>query len=215
MSTVHETIQLPTGRITLTGDLETPSNATSLVIFSHGSGSSRLSPRNKLVARHLRNHGMATFLLDLLIPEEEDLRFNIPLLSERLVAATEWLWTNRFAKDVSTGYFGASTGAASALTAAAYFGERILAVVSRGGRPDMAMQALPNVRAATLLIIGSLDTEVIKMNEEAFAHLHDPKELVVVPEASHLFEEPGKLEEVAAHAGFWFSQHLHHVVASE
>lgn len=215
MSTFHETVSVPLGKVVLPGDLDMPENAASIVIFSHGSGSSRLSPRNKLVARHLRNIGLATFLFDLLTPEEEpmDFRFDISLLTERLVGTTEWLLSQTFTRDLAPGYFGASTGAASALNAAAFFGDRIHAVVSRGGRPDMAMEALPNVKAATLLLVGSLDKDVLELNQAALKELPEPKELIVVQDASHLFEEPGKLEEVSSHAGLWFGRYLHHAVA--
>jgi len=207
---IYEDLKIGVGRFTLPGELEIPNHATSLVLFSHGSGSSRLSPRNQFVAKSLRNAGIGTFLFDLLAPEEDSLRtrFNIHLLTERLVYITEWILEKEYVKDLGLGYFGASTGAASALNAAAKFGRKVQAVVSRGGRPDLAMPLLNNVTAATLLIVGSLDTEVLEVNEQAFEKLHQPKDLVVVPGATHLFEEKGKLEEVASHAAAWFSRYL-------
>ena len=212
MSSSHETLSIPLVNLHLSGDLDIPGKAAGLIIFSHGSGSSRHSPRNKQVARHLRNLGFATLLFDLLNENEDstDARFDISLLTERLISATEWIISQPFGKDMTVGYFGASTGAASALNAAAFFSDRIHAVVSRGGRPDMALDALPNVKAATLFMVGSLDTDVLKLNELAFEQLSGPKELVVIDEATHLFEEPGKLEEVSAHAGSWFARFLHH-----
>jgi putative phosphoribosyl transferase len=194
----------------LPGELEIPQHSSCLVLFSHGSGSSRLSPRNQYVAKNLRRNGIGTFLFDLLDEEEDSVRarFDIGMLTERLKYVTNWLIDQPYSKELHLGYFGASTGAASALNAAAALGSKINAVVSRGGRPDLAMASLPEVTAATLLIIGSLDTEVIKLNHEAFDQLNHPKEIVVVPGASHLFEETGKLEEVSNLAADWFAKYL-------
>jgi putative phosphoribosyl transferase len=199
----------------LEGELEMPPQAAGLVLFAHGSGSSRHSPRNQFVARTLRETGVGTLLFDLLTPAEENeeaqtrhLRFNIQLLSERLVHATRWAWSFASNRDLRTGYFGSSTGAAAALMAAAELGETITAVVSRGGRPDLAGDALGRVRAATLLIVGGEDHPVIPLNEEAYARLRGEKALRIVPSASHLFEEPGALELVARMAAEWFAEHL-------
>jgi pimeloyl-ACP methyl ester carboxylesterase len=199
----------------LAGDAGLVPGATGLVVFAHGSGSSRHSPRNQYVAAILRDHGLSTLLFDLLTTREEaiddrtgELRFNIPFLAARLSAVADWLDTQDWAAGLNVGYFGASTGAAAALIAAAQRPERVKAVVSRGGRPDLAMEALPKVRAATLLIVGSRDTPVIGMNEQAFERLGQPKQLEIVPGATHLFEEPGTLEKVAALAAAWFSRYL-------
>jgi putative phosphoribosyl transferase len=194
----------------LPGELEIPQGASSLVLFSHGSGSSRLSPRNRLVAGSLREKGVGTFLFDLLGEHEDSVqaRFDISLLTERLVYVTEWILKQHYSKDLNIGYFGASTGAASALNAAARMRQRIKAVVSRGGRPDLAMPFLPKVKAATLLLVGGLDSDVIELNRQALERLKSTKELKVIPGASHLFEEPGKLEEVADLASKWFLKYL-------
>jgi putative phosphoribosyl transferase len=207
---LYEEITIPGGYFNLPGELEIPENCSSLVLFSHGSGSSRLSPRNQLVAKSLRESGIGTFLFDLLAPEEDSVqaRFDIDILTERLIFVTDWIIKREYGRNLSFGYFGASTGAASALNAAAKSGQKIKAVVSRGGRPDLAMQLLPQVKAATLLIVGSLDTEVLELNRQAYEKLNDPKELIIVPGATHLFEERGKLEEVAKHASGWFSKYL-------
>jgi len=194
----------------LEGSLSIPHHACSIVIFSHGSGSSRHSPRNRQVALHLQQAGMGTLLLDLLTPEEDedyDNRFNIPLLTSRLVAATRWLQHLPEAAGCHLSYFGASTGAASALGAAAQLSGQISAVVSRGGRPDMAMDMLPRVQAPTLLIVGSYDTTVLQLNGQALQALHCPKKLAIIDGATHLFEEPGKLHEVALLATAWFQQY--------
>jgi pimeloyl-ACP methyl ester carboxylesterase len=198
----------PTG---LEGVLALPDGAGALVAFAHGSGSSRLSPRNARVAAALREHGLGTLLFDLLTEEEaEDPEkvFDIPLLAERLLLVTRWLGDHRETRDLSIGYFGASTGAAAALVAAARSEREIGAVVSRGGRPDLACNALSEVRAPTLLIVGSRDATVLKLNEEALAELRCPKELAVVPGATHLFEESGTLEQVMELASRWFTDHL-------
>jgi putative phosphoribosyl transferase len=199
----------------LEGTLVLPSQANGLVLFAHGSGSSRHSPRNRYVAQVLNAQGIATLLFDLLTHEEEsvdefkgELRFDIPFLAKRLMGATEWIMDSP-ARDLKLGYFGASTGAAAALVAAAELTEVISAVVSRGGRPDLAKGALGSVRAPTLLIVGENDVPVIEMNQEAMAKLHcTEKKLVIVPGATHLFEEPGTLEEVARLAAEWFSLHF-------
>lgn len=194
----------------LEGILGLPDGAQGVVLFAHGSGSGRLSPRNQYVARVLRENGLGTLLIDLLENWEADDRskvFDIDLLAQRLLEATDWLRQEPSTRDLSIGYFGASTGAAAALQAAAGNPE-IGAVVSRGGRPDLAMQYLPEVKAPILLIVGGIDVPVIPLNQQAYELLSGPKELVIVPGASHLFEEPGALEEVARLAADWFSRHL-------
>ena len=212
----HEaSVQVQAGSVTLEGDLSVPEDARGIVVFAHGSGSSRLSPRNRRVAAMLRQAGLATLLFDLLTPTEEavdsvtrELRFDIRLLADRVEAATAWLKEQPGVGDLKLGYFGASTGAAAALVAAAERPEDVAAVVSRGGRPDLAEPYLPRVPAPTLLIVGEWDEPVIEMNRQAMAHLGGTKELVIVPGASHLFEEPGRLEEVARLASGWFTRHL-------
>jgi dienelactone hydrolase len=207
--------QISAGSVVLNGTLHLPEKAAGIVLFAHGSGSSRHSPRNQYVAKVIREAGVATLLFDLLTREEEaidnytrEYRFDIDLLSRRLVAATNWLATQNETRNLRPGYFGASTGGAAALIAAAQLGEKIGAVVSRGGRPDLAGPALTHVKAPTLLLVGGLDGPVIRMNEEAYAQLQCLKELKIVVGATHLFEEPGKLEEVARLAAEWFSTHL-------
>ncbi len=197
--------------ITLEGILTVPNNAQHLVIFAHGSGSSRFSKRNQYVASELVKNGLATLLMDLLTPQEEEIdeetaqfRFDIPLLAKRLVDATEWVKHQPNLKSLKVSYFGSSTGAAAALIAAAELGKQICSVVSRGGRPDLAIPVLNRVTAPTLLIVGGDDYGVIELNEEAFAHLKAEKKLEIVPGATHLFEEPGRLEEVAKLAAAWF-----------
>lgn len=197
--------------VTLKGDLYIPDPAIGLVIFSHGSGSSRLSPRNKFVAQLLQKEGLATLLFDLLTPEEDrdyQKRFDIELLTNRLVAVTDWVMHNSQTSHLKMGYFGASTGAASALKAAAALGTSIGAVVSRGGRPDLAMGRLSQVVSPTLLLVGGRDIAVIELNEKAYLQISCEKELTIIPGASHLFEEPGKLAEVARLAGEWFNKWL-------
>jgi len=215
MSVVDEPVSIPLDSIRMEGNLSIPDNATGIVVFAHGSGSSRLSPRNRFVAQQLQGRGLATLLFDLLTPEEEridaitaQLRFDIELLAVRLVAATDWLLQRPDTKHLDIGYFGASTGAAAALTAAALRPDNVKAVVSRGGRPDLTKAPLANVKSPALLIVGGRDTPVIGMNEWALDRLRAEKELRIVPGATHLFEEPGKLEEVAALAGEWFTTHL-------
>jgi dienelactone hydrolase len=195
----------------LEGNWVIPENALGLVLFAHGSGSSRLSPRNNYVAQVLRDGGIATLLFDLLTEEEDRVyatRFDIGLLSERLALATRWTQRQPEAAGLPLGYFGASTGAAAALRAAAQFGDAIAAVVSRGGRPDLTGPAISRVTAPTLLIIGGLDDVVIGMNETAYAELRAEKQMVIVPGATHLFEEPGTLEEAASLALAWFQRHF-------
>jgi putative phosphoribosyl transferase len=208
-------VQIRAGSILLTGELKVPEKATGVVLFAHGSGSSRHSPRNQYVARVIREGGVATLLFDLLTRQEEaidnytrEFRFDINLLARRLVAATNWLAREDETSHLRPGYFGASTGGAAALVAAAEIRGKVGAVVSRGGRPDLAGSALPRVKAPTLLIVGGLDGPVIRMNEDAYAQLRCVKELKIVPGATHLFEEPGKLEEVADLAAKWFLKHL-------
>ncbi|MBI2492650.1 MAG: dienelactone hydrolase family protein [Candidatus Rokubacteria bacterium] len=197
--------------LTLEGALAVPPAAGGIVLFAHGSGSSRKSPRNNFVARELRAGGLGTLLMDLLTPEEDALRatrFDIDLLTRRLTAATRWLADQPETKALPLGYFGASTGAAAALKAAAALGPDVRAVVSRGGRPDLAAPDLPRVQAPTLLIVGGLDDVVLDLNRRAYETLTARKELVVVPRATHLFEEPGALEEVARLARDWFTRYL-------
>lgn len=204
-------IDIPLTSVRLKGDLVIPQNAVGIVIFSHGSGSSRLSSRNRLVAELIQKQNIATLLFDLLTEEEDRIyenRFNIDLQVGRLIKTTEWLMEYSDTKDLPIAYFGASTGAASALRAAAYFGETIKAVVSRGGRPEMAFNALHQVTAPTLLIVGGMDIPVIGMNKMAFDELHSVKEMKIVPGATHLFEEPDKLTEVANLAVIWYKKHL-------
>lgn len=214
MSTAFKkTLSIPVGHgISVTGDLVVPSDAKGIVIFSHGSGSSRFSPRNKMVADYLVQRQFATLLFDLLTPEEDqdyDNRFNIRLLTERLVAVSEWLYSSPQTRDYSQAYFGASTGAAAALYAAAVEGSEIAAVVSRGGRPDLAMEAFTTLRCPTLLIVGGDDTEVLQLNRKALAQIQAPKKLEIVPGATHLFEEKGAMEQVCVLATSWFEQYLH------
>jgi len=209
------TEQIPSGGITLEGELNIPVGTSGVVLFAHGSGSSRLSPRNQFVARTIREAGIGTLLFDLLTQAEEavdvstrHLRFDIGLLAKRLADATNWLKGKADTSHLRVGYFGASTGGAAALVAAAEIGDEVGALVSRGGRPDLAGDALPRVKSPTLLIVGGLDFPVIKLNQEAYALLRCEKELKIVPGATHLFEEPGALQEVARLAAEWFRRHL-------
>ncbi len=211
----HETEHLQLGKVTLRGQIDVPEPATGIVLFAHGSGSSRLSPRNQLVARILRSAGLGTLLFDLLSEEEEQvdmrtrhLRFDIKLLAERLLEAADWLETNQHTRGLKAGFFGSSTGGAAALEAAAQRPERIHAVVSRGGRPDLAGPSLLKVQCPTLLIVGERDEAVLTLNREAFGRLTCTKELVTIPGATHLFEEAGALEKVAVCAADWFKTHL-------
>ncbi|MGA3290617.1 MAG: dienelactone hydrolase family protein [Candidatus Bathyarchaeia archaeon] len=208
-------VRIPVGGIVVEGNLTIPFSAKGIVLFAHGSGSSRFSSRNRYVAKVLNAQKIATLLFDLLTNEEDqqdlvtaEYRFNINLLAERLIGATEWLKKDPQTKNYSFGYFGASTGAAAALIAAAKLPNDIVAVVSRGGRPDLAADYLPRVAARTLLLVGGLDTEVIELNRQAMALMSAEKKLVIVPGATHLFEELGKLEEVAKLAADWFLRYL-------
>lgn len=209
-------IQIPINSITLEGNLTIPEGAKGIVVFAHGSGSSRYSSRNQYVAQELQKEGLGTLLFDLLTAEEEridmvtaHLRFDIDLLADRLVSVTNWLLSNPDTKKLKIGYFGASTGAAAALIAAKENANAIKAVVSRGGRPDLAEKALPDVKAPTLLIVGGNDFQVIEMNQWALEQLKvEQKELKIVPGATHLFEETGTLEKVANLAGEWFKRYL-------
>jgi len=208
-------VSISAGGVFLKGDLAMPERARGVVLFAHGSGSSRHSRRNQFVAQRLQEAGLATLLMDLLTlrEEEEDartarLRFDMGLLGRRLIAALDWLADDPRTRALSVGCFGASSGAGGALVAAAERPESIKAVVSRGGRPDLAGDALPRVQAPTLLIVGSLDTAVIEMNRQAFERLRCVKELVIVPGASHLFEEPGTLETVSELAAAWFIRYV-------
>jgi len=208
-------VEIPSGGVLLNGDLQVPSGAQGVVLFAHGSGSSRLSPRNRFVAGVINRSGLGTLLFDLLTREEEEidvrtrqLRFDIDMLARRLTDAAKWTFEQDETRGMSVGLFGASTGAAAALMAAAELGSRISAVVSRGGRPDLAGDTLAEVTAPTLLIVGGLDDVVIGVNEQAFRQLHCEKELKIIPGATHLFEEPGKLEAVADIAAEWFRRHL-------
>jgi putative phosphoribosyl transferase len=208
-------VQIRAGHAVLSGNLTIPDGADALVLFAHGSGSSRHSPRNQFVARTLNDNGLATLLFDLLTQEEEALdmrtgehRFNIDLLAERLVHATKWANQQEETRDLRVGYFGSSTGGAAALVAAAEMPREVGAVVSRGGRPDLAGDALPKVQAPTLLIVGGNDDIVIELNEMARDQMRCEVKLEIVPGATHLFEEPGALEKVAKLASDWFSLHL-------
>jgi putative phosphoribosyl transferase len=208
-------VQIRAGRAVLSGNLTIPENAGALVLFAHGSGSSRHSARNQFVARTLNDAGLATLLFDLLTPEEEAIdtyarehRFNIGLLAERLVHATKWAKQQEQTRNLRVGYFGSSTGAAAALVAAAEIPQDVGAIVSRGGRPDLAGDALPKVRALTLLIVGGNDDIVIELNEMARDQMRCEVKLEIVPGATHLFEEPGALEKVAKMASDWFVNHI-------
>ncbi|MCI0748174.1 MAG: dienelactone hydrolase family protein [Verrucomicrobia subdivision 3 bacterium] len=206
-------VEIPFQDFHLNGELNIPQNASGVVLFAHGSGSSRHSPRNQFVARTLREHGVGTLLFDLLTEDEEQedrftghLRFDINLLAERLLGATRWYHEKE--PDMSIGYFGSSTGGGAALVANAQSDIPVHAVVSRGGRPDLADPALPKVKAPTLLIVGGDDTAVIEMNRDALAKMKCPKELRLIPGAPHLFEEPGTLEQVVEMAAEWFELHF-------
>ncbi len=211
----ERSVKIPIGKITLEGDLVIPKNSQGIVLFAHGSGSSRHSSRNRYVARVLQDAGLSTLLFDLLTREEEavdqytmHLRFDIPLLAQRLAGATKWILEDDDTKHLDVGYFGASTGAGAALVAAAANPAPVRAVVSRGGRPDLAADSLPHMQAPTLLIVGGDDEPVIDLNKKAMSRMKAECKLVIVPGATHLFEEPGKLEEVAVLARDWFVQHL-------
>lgn len=208
-------IRTDAGAVELVGDLIVPSDADGIVVFAHGSGSSRLSPRNRFVAERLHDSRLATLLFDLLTPDEErvdertrEFRFDIWLLAQRLAEVADWVRQEPAAEELNLGYFGASTGAAAALVAAAEHPANVRAVVSRGGRPDLAGAFLARVKAPTLLIVGGLDTPVIEMNRDALAHLDVDKSMEIVLGATHLFPEPGALERVSELAAHWFQAHL-------
>ena len=212
---VERTVGVPAGHVTLEGTLGLPPNASGIVLFAHGSGSSRFSPRNRFVATTLRQAGLATLLLDLLSPSEEEVdevtrqhRFDIGMLADRLVVTIDWLRAQPETAELPVGLFGASTGGGAALVAAAERPVQVAAVVSRGGRPDLAGEALPRVEAPTLLIVGGEDDVVIDLNERARDHMRGEVRLEIIPGATHLFEEPGALERVAALARDWFLQYL-------
>lgn len=212
---LEQTVTVPVGTVSLEGTLGVPDDAQGIVLFAHGSGSSRFSPRNRYVARVFRDAGLGTLLLDLLSPAEEEVdeitrhhRFDIRMLADRLVAAVEWLGAQSRTGRLPVGLFGASTGGGAALVAAARIPLRVHAVVSRGGRPDLAADALPQVTAPTLLIVGERDEPVIEMNESARKQMRSYVRLTIVPGATHLFEEPGTLEEVARLSRDWFLDHL-------
>jgi dienelactone hydrolase len=212
---INKEITIPINNKDIKGDLEIPAAAKGIVLFAHGSGSSRFSSRNRYVAKFLNEHNLGTLLFDLLTAEEEKIdiytaeyRFNIKLLAERLINVTDWLLRDQFIKNLKVGYFGASTGAAAALTAAAKKSDIIFAVVSRGGRPDLAMESLPEVKAPTLLIVGGEDFQVIELNETALSMINAKKKLEIIPGATHLFEEPGALEKVAMLSAKWFNENL-------
>ncbi len=208
MNTVH----IPAGHIELDGELMLPPSAKGVVLFAHGSGSSRFSPRNSYVAEVLQQRGIGTLLFDLLTSEEDrddQMRFDIALLTRRLLAAAAWLHFSPKTQALRLGYFGASTGAAAALQAAAVMGDKIAAVVSRGGRPDLAGEiALSRVSAPTLLIVGDADSSVIELNQQAYALMNCEKKLTLIPGATHLFEEPGTLQQAAHSAADWFAHYL-------
>ena len=209
--TSEKNVEISIGDMRFPGTLGAPPEARGLVLFAHGSGSSRLSPRNIFVARGLHEAGLATLLFDLLTEREDrvyETRFDIALLSERMIGAAEWALADPSTQELRLGFFGASTGAAAALRAAAKLGPEVFAVVSRGGRPDMTGSVITDVRSPTLLIVGERDTTVLGMNRRAYAQLRVEKELAVVPGATHLFEEPGALEEVTRLAADWFVRHL-------
>lgn len=211
MTRPEHNVQIIYGKLALEGILGLPADPSGVIVFAHGSGSGRLSPRNNFVARYLQQNGLATLLLDLLMPgEAEDRRnvFDIDLLADRLLLAKTWLEEDARTKRLGIGYFGASTGAGAALQAAARDPAKTQAVVSRGGRPDLAEAYLPSVTAPTLLIVGGWDEPVIDMNQSAYEMLTCEKKLIIVPGATHLFEEPGTLEQVAEHAGKWFRRFL-------
>jgi dienelactone hydrolase len=211
----EQLVSIPAGSAILKGILAIPQKARGIVLFAHGSGSTRLSPRNQYVAKLLQEEGLATLLFDLLTPSEQaidlrtmNIRFDLGLLAERLVSATDWLTKQELTRHLRVGYFGASTGGGAALLAATERPESVVAIVSRGGRPDLAGTALTRVQAPTLLIVGEYDLPVIRLNQEALALLDVDKQLKIVAGATHLFDEPGTLEEVAGLAGQWFKRYL-------
>lgn len=215
MSSLESVLKIPVGHAEVEGNLFLPQDAKSIVVFAHGSGSSRFSPRNQYVAKEINKANIGTLLFDLLTPAEEEedeltgeYRFDIALLAQRLISVTEWLRNDPVTANYKLGYFGASTGAAAALIAAAKLPETVSAVVSRGGRPDLAGEYLSQVKAPTLLLVGGWDEEVLELNRQAQSQMTNVNKLLVIPGATHLFEEPGKLMEVARFATDWFVQYL-------
>jgi len=215
MSSLESVLKIPVGHAEVEGNLFLPQDAKSIVVFAHGSGSSRFSPRNQYVAKEINKANIGTLLFDLLTPTEEEedeltgeYRFDIALLAQRLISVTEWLRNDPVTANYNLGYFGASTGAAAALIAAAKLPETVSAVVSRGGRPDLAGEYLSQVKAPTLLLVGGWDEEVLELNRQAQSQMTNVNKLLVIPGATHLFEEPGKLTEVARFATDWFVQYL-------
>ncbi len=209
-------VNIPVDNITLEGELIIPAESNAIVVFSHGSGSSRFSPRNKMVAEYLHRQNIGTLLFDLLTASEDRIyqnRFNIELLTQRLVVSTKWLLNYLPAKDCCIGYFGASTGAASALKAASRI-PAIHAIVCRGGRPDLAMNELHQIKAPVLLIVGSKDLDVLALNEKAYWEINAPKKITVIEGATHLFEEPGAMEQVCVAAGNWFDHYLQTIISN-
>ena len=211
MTHKYKLVHIALDGISIKGNLSIPPNALGLIIFAHGSGSSRLSSRNNYVAKILQEKGLATLLFDLLT-EDEDLipqnRFNIDLITMRLIDVTQWVLHQKELKNFSIGYFGASTGAAAAIRAAAFFGDDINSIVSRGGRPDLAMIDISKVTCPTLFIVGGLDKEVITLNRNAYRFLKCDRKFIIIRKATHLFEEPGKLAEVAEYSASWFVGHM-------
>jgi putative phosphoribosyl transferase len=215
LTSLESVLKIPVGNVEVEGNMFLPEQAQGLVVFAHGSGSSRFSPRNQYVAKEINKANIGTLLFDLLTPgeEEEDeltgeYRFDIALLAQRLIGVTQWLKNDPSTQNYKLGYFGASTGAAAALIAAAKLPEAVSVVVSRGGRPDLAGEYLSQVQAPTLLLVGGWDDEVIELNKQAQQQMTNENKLVVIPSATHLFEEPGKLEEVARFATDWFQRFL-------
>ena len=211
---MEQQIHLPIDSLALEGDLVVPEGALGIVIFSHGSGSGRFSPRNNFVAKVLQEHNLATLLLDLLTPQEDEVyenRFNIDLLTDRLLLAINWVKRSPETQKLKIELFGASTGAASALRAAAFLGPQVAAIVSRGGRPDLALEVLDKIQSPVLFIVGGNDELILELNQEALEKIPAEKKLEIIPGATHLFEEPGALEEVARLAANWFKQYLNPV----
>jgi dienelactone hydrolase len=208
---LNKNINIKLGKLTLQGIINVPEGAKSLIVFAHGSGSSRLSPRNNFVAEILQKNNFATLLFDLLTEKEDEIyenRFDIDLIAKRLIEATEWLLKNPETKNLAIGYFGASTGSAAAIKAAIVLKKEIKAVVSRGGRPDLAIDVISNLKAPILLIVGGNDQEVIELNQKACEKIECPKKTEIIPGATHLFEEPGALEKAADIAAEWFLKYL-------